>query len=562
MIKKYVISAAFLFAVLLGTSQNHVCFDSDPEVLSRMQEVLMQIATENAEGRAPGTAGDQFTTTFIADHFERMQLEPKGEDGSFLQGFIVFNPVNYDLATMQTKKGSLEVKTDFYPVRYSSEDAITGKTKSVKYGIRAPKLKRDDLKRITSLEGRIAVLNISSPDGIHPHSAFREYTSLQKRIDDLIALGASGIILINPDQNASDPSPEFTRIKTTSVPVVFVTDPKAAKYLKRWSRKNVTINTKMAEQPVATNNVIAYKDNQADLTVVVGAHHDHLGYGNSSSRYRGEPQIHFGADDNASGVAALLEVANYFATDTLIKETNILFIAFGAEEMGLLGSKFWTSSPTIMVEKINYMLNMDMIGRMDEKRTLIINGTGTSDLWSKVLETKHCYEYNGIQNISGVGPSDHTSFYNLGIPVLHFFTGTHEDYHKPSDAVEKINFEGIELVANMVKSMIIEFDKQPKMSFAKTETAESGKAPSFSVTLGVVPDYVFSGKGMRLDGVSKGKPAEKAGLQRGDIIQQIGDMQIHDVHSYMQALSALRKGQAVEIALERDGKKRTVKVNL
>jgi aminopeptidase YwaD len=557
--KNWIIPIVLLFSSTL-TAQ--ICFPYAHENVDRIMEHVEFLTSEITEGRAPGTQGDRFTREYIEQAFIMAGLEPLN-DGGFGQDFIVYNPVIFPNSSMETKKFQPQVNEGFYPVRFSANGPVAGKTKYVKYAISAQEKKVQNLKRIKSLEGKIAVMNVSSPDGIHPHSAFLPYSNLQQRIDTLVNLGAIGIILINPDGNASDPSPEFRRIaENAKVPVVFVNDPAVAKYFKR-SRKNVRVNVKMEEQPVYTANMVGFKNHHAANTIIIGAHHDHLGWGNSSSRYRGEPAIHPGADDNASGVAALLALADYFGQhDTIMRNNNIMFIAFGGEEMGLLGSKHWVKNPNIEIEMINYMINMDMIGRMDPEFQVVINGVGTSDTWNKFLEGKFCYQITPTLKPSGVGPSDHTSFYNVGVPVLHFYTGAHEDYHKPTDTQEKLNLEGIELIKRYIMSLVIATDDLPKLSFQQTDSEDEGhrRSPSFSVTMGVIPDYTGNNRGMRLDGVTSGKPADKAGLKTGDVLIRIGEFPITDVQSYMQALATFRKGQKVPATYLRNGKERTTEI--
>lgn len=301
---------------------------------------------------------------------------------------------------------------------------------------------------------------------------------------------------------------------------------------------------------VTGHNVIAYLNNHAEQTVVIGAHYDHLGYGDDGSLYRGdEKAIHNGADDNASGVAMLLDLAGRLKTANT--GNNYLFIAFSGEEMGLLGSNYFAKNPTLSKENLNYMVNMDMVGRLKADSTLAVYGTGTSPMLKQVLEA-HNDKFKLIENESGVGPSDHTSFYLQDIPVLHFFTGQHEDYHKPSDDFDKINYEGMDTISNYIFEVITDLDDNGKLAFRKTKN-ESDSAPRFKVTLGVVPDYLFDGKGMRIDGVSEDKPAQKAGLLKGDVVVKLGDSTITDMMSYMRALSAFEKGNKTKVIVNRNG---------
>lgn len=305
------------------------------------------------------------------------------------------------------------------------------------------------------------------------------------------------------------------------------------------------------DSTITGTNVIGFIDNKATKTVIIGAHYDHLGMGGEGSLYREGEAIHNGADDNASGVAILLKLA-----DTLQKvntNNNYLFMAFSGEEMGLLGSNFFAKNPTIDLSTANYMLNMDMVGRLREDKTLSISGTGTAPIWSQVLNASNT-DFKLVLNESGVGPSDHTSFYLQDIPVLHFFTGQHEDYHKPSDDANKLNYEGMQLITDYIFNVISDLDKSDKLAFRKTKN-ESEEVPRFKVALGVVPDYLFDGKGMRIDGISEDRPAQKAGLQKGDIVIQLGDSTIVDMMSYMRALSTFEEGNTTKVVVDRNGTK-------
>ena len=199
------------------------------------------------------------------------------------------------------------------------------------------------------------------------------------------------------------------------------------------------------------------------------------------------------------------------------------------------------------------MVNMDMVGRLRPDNTLSISGTGTAPVWNQVLNTAN-KDFKLVLQESGVGPSDHTSFYLQDIPVLHFFTGQHEDYHKPSDDTEKLNYDGMKKITDFIFTVISDLDKSEKLAFRKTKN-ESEEVPRFKVALGVVPDYLFDGKGMRIDGVSEDKPAQKAGLQKGDIVVQLGDSIVVDMMSYMRALSSFEEGNATKVIVDRNGKK-------
>jgi|AntRauMFilla1563_2_1112583.scaffolds.fasta_scaffold00634_6 hypothetical protein len=308
---------------------------------------------------------------------------------------------------------------------------------------------------------------------------------------------------------------------------------------------------------VTGRNVIGFINNQSDKTIVIGAHFDHLGMGGQGSLHRGDSAIHNGADDNASGTAALVALAKIFKHEK--HNANFLFIAFSGEENGLWGSNYFVKNPTIELESMNYMINMDMVGRMNEEKTLAINGIGTSPSFVAALEVANMDSLKLVTSESGVGPSDHTSFYLQDMPVLHFFTGQHEDYHRPTDDSDLINYEGLLLVVKYIDRLVDQLDQEPKLAFTKTKDS-SGDSPRFTVSLGVVPDYLFDGKGMRIDGVSEDRPAQAAGLMKGDVILQMGDSTIVDMMSYMRALSAFAKGDSTMITYERAGAKTEAKV--
>jgi Zn-dependent M28 family amino/carboxypeptidase len=303
---------------------------------------------------------------------------------------------------------------------------------------------------------------------------------------------------------------------------------------------------------ITGTNVLGYVDNQAETTVVIGAHYDHLGMGGEGSLYREGEAVHNGADDNASGVAILLHLAQRLAQPEAPKDNNYLFIAFSGEEMGLLGSNYFIKNPTIDTKKVSYMINMDMVGRLNEENTLAVHGVGTSPVFKQALFANNDQDLTIAEHESGIGPSDHTSFYLADIPVLHFFTGQHEDYHKPGDDAEKLNYAGMEKIAAYIFNIINDLNDNGQLAFRKTKN-ESEDVPRFEVALGVVPDYLYTGPGMRIDGVSEDKPAQRAGLQKGDIVQQLGSLQVTDMMSYMKALASFEEGQSTEVTVDRNG---------
>ena len=304
---------------------------------------------------------------------------------------------------------------------------------------------------------------------------------------------------------------------------------------------------------LSTSNVLGYLDRGAPATVVVGAHYDHLGFGGpaSGSLHTGEPAPHNGADDNASGVAVLLDLAARLARDTALDDYNFLFAAFSAEEVGLVGSKYLVEHLPDSTGRVAAMLNFDMVGRLGGDGVLAVNGTGTSPSWAPLLDSAAAGRAELRPYASGLGPSDHASFYLADVPVLHFFTGQHAQYHKPGDDVVLVDFAGMATVSDLVFDLIAALPPPDRLAFAKTKDEAQREVSAFKVTMGVMPDYVFGGEGMRIDGVLDDRPAQRAGLERGDVLVEIGGAPVGDIYDYMDALGELEPGQSVNVVIVR-----------
>ncbi len=310
------------------------------------------------------------------------------------------------------------------------------------------------------------------------------------------------------------------------------------------------ITSQTADSVISGNNIIGFLNNGSKNTVVIGAHYDHLGFGSEGSLYKGEKQIHNGADDNASGVTGLIFLAeNLKKTKKL--ENNYIFIAFSGEEKGLLGSNYFVNNPTIGTQEMNYMINMDMIGRLNPERNLVIGGVGTSPLFDQAISQIREPKFQLKKELSGSGPSDHMSFYLAGIPVLSFFTGQHEDYHKPSDDAHLINYSGMKDVASLIYQIILSLDKSNKLPFTKTQDP-TPQTRTFAVSLGIMPDYLFDGKGVKVDGLRDGKPGQKAGILKGDVIIKMGSIEITDMKAYMNSLGTFKSGDKIDVKVIRN----------
>jgi Peptidase family M28/PDZ domain len=327
------------------------------------------------------------------------------------------------------------------------------------------------------------------------------------------------------------------------------------------SNPHDTLEPQITTSSKQARNVVAYLNNNAPNTVVIGAHYDHLGhaeYGNSLYAGNDKP-IHNGADDNASGTAAVIEMARLLKTSAS-KNNNYLFVNFSGEELGLFGSKYFVEHLPKNIAPINYMINMDMVGRLHKDGGVAVNGIGTSPTFAAMFKNIKADSFSVKTSESGIGPSDHTSFYLKNYPVLFFFTGTHSDYHKPTDDIEKINFRGEALVIHYINQLIDSLDSKGKLVFTKTKNDDNKDSPKFKVTLGIMPDYVYEGKGIRVDGVSDNRPAAKAGIETGDVIMQLGKHKTDDMQLYMKALAAHKKGDTIKVKVIRNKKVKRLKL--
>ncbi len=321
----------------------------------------------------------------------------------------------------------------------------------------------------------------------------------------------------------------------------------------------------VARKQTVAKNVVGLLRGEGPLAseaVVVGAHYDHLGFGGHGSLHAGQKVIHNGADDNASGVAALIEIARQLAARPQRLRRSVVFVAFTGEERGLLGSSHYVNHPVIPLEKTVAMLNMDMVGRLREERVILV-GTETAPEFGPILDRVNGpLGLNLIRKPGGFSPSDQTVFYTKKIPVLYFFTGTHEHYHKPTDDFERLNIPGIRRVARLVGDAIVELanaDGRPQyVALEMPERSQRGTRPYF----GSIPDFGREEPGYALSGVTKGGPAEKAGLKGGDIIVQLGESKIANLEDFDSALRKHKAAETVPVVVSRDGQQQTFEITL
>jgi aminopeptidase YwaD len=499
------------------------------------------LASDKLQGRRAGSEGEKLAAAYMVNAFTTMGIKPAGTDG-FLQSFRIDDGKMISPASFFEVNGkSLIPGTDFFPLGYSPDAKRTEALSSVAVSEKG-------------LPWFIDLNEVYEMNRDNPH--FDVDAWIRTTASTAASKGSTTLFLYDLSTREEMVYNGKDKSSRTEIPVVYI---RRAAFNRVFPDKQSTYDYTFRIETTPAyrtgNNVIAYIDNKASTTVVIGAHYDHLGFGEdgNSMLRTGERLIHNGADDNASGTAGLLVLADLIRKEKL-KQHNYLFIAFSAEELGLYGSKYFVENPTIDLGSVNFMINMDMIGRLnDNTRSLTIGGFGTSPVWSKVLT-------NGIRtplsfkiDSSGTGPSDHTSFYRKDIPVLFFFTGIHSDYHKPTDDWEKINYEGQWEILKLIYQVLRHPDTKNKLPFTKTREQAMRSSARFSVSLGIMPDYTYSGNGVKVDGVSEGKPAQAAGIKVGDILVDLNGTSVSSVETYMQALSKFKKGETVSVTIRRGG---------
>jgi hypothetical protein len=560
---------ALLF-IGFGSNQAQTLPKTEADILQSLEHNLSYLADDHLEGRLMGSRGEKLAYEFIIENFQSLNISPKGEQG-YLQSF--------NLNKIACKKGELilnnktgEVKflqinpSKNFPLAMSKPGKIEGKCVWVAYGIEAPELGINDYANIKSVKGKIVVMRLGHPDYLNPHSKLAAAADIETKVNIAIDKGAEGIIIVNTHAEILEPDfKPIVKAPFKAAPIYFFGKQSGLDSVQFVNAK-VSIQIDTVSLKLEGHNVIGFINHKAPQTVVIGAHYDHLGYNElGGSTYRKQqnekPQIHNGADDNASGTAALIELAELLQKSPY-RNHNYLFIAFSGEEQGLLGSRYFVDHPTIPLTQIDYMINMDMVGRLDTlKNSFSLSGTGTSPRWDSILPNIQIADLKVKYDPSGTGASDHTSFYNVGIPVLHFFTGSHSDYHKPSDDWELVNFKGSLQIIKYIYSIVGKLDKQSKLAFTKTKETINTQS-NFKVTLGIMPDYLFEGKGVKVDGTTEGKPAAMAGIKRGDVILKLDQFNINSMDDYMATLGKLEKGLQTKVIILRDGKEMALDVKL
>jgi aminopeptidase YwaD len=529
-----------LSAIILPGGFSQKLKKADKTTLSSLETEIGFLAGDPLEGRLTGSNGEKLASDYISASFAKSGLTPRGDQGGWLQTFQVYDGRQVREAHFVLNGIELELSQDYFPLPFSGNQKVEG----------SPAIALQESGQPWFIDLREQL----ESNQHNPHFDLGEL--LHEKVRESSKRGATAVIFFNTSRiadnlvfDAGDRSP------VEALPVFYVTTRGRRKYLRDESLSlDLKLQADIKDRTRWGHNVVGYLDNHASYTVIIGAHYDHLGYGeDGNSLYRGtEKMIHHGADDNASGTAALMELAKMLSESKRIKN-NYLFVAFSGEELGLLGSHYFADHLPVEQSRISYMMNMDMIGRLnDSTHLLTIGGYGTSPQWGPLLADNPYKNFFSLRfDSSGTGPSDHTSFYLKNIPVLFFFTGIHRDYHRPTDAADKINYLGELEIVKYIYSLAEKMDGRNKPAFAKTSESPAVAYSRFNVTLGIMPDYTFSGSGVRIDGISEGRPAVKAGLQSGDVIIRLGDYPVSSLETYMRALSKFKKGDTTTVKFQR-----------
>jgi DNA-binding transcriptional MerR regulator len=574
---------------------------SDPQITAKdIKAHIFYLASDEMKGRFTGTDEERMAGNYIKVQFQSYGLSPL-ISGSYFQEFPFIEKVELTgsntLSTkIEGKQKSLQVNKEFITAPFSGKRNFSTNLVFAGYGISASKLNYDDYDGI-DVSGKVVVALRYHPEHDSAKSEFDRYASYRQKASAARDKGAVGIIFVNGylPRNDEDQLMELRydgagsikdfsvlQVKRNIIDDIFKKEGFNLAEIQKnidgskkpssieFPKIKVTLSTEVKEVEKVGRNVVAYLEGTDPLLkseyIVVGAHYDHLGIDQlkTSSMYKGnDPQIHNGADDNASGTTGLLELAEKFGAHKNELKRSIIFIAFSGEELGLLGSSYFTNNPPIAMDKIVAMLNMDMVGRLNEEKSLTVIGAGTSSVWKNLLDEKNKYDFKLTLSDGGSGGSDHQAFTNKNIPVLFFFTGTHTDYHKPSDDAEKINLDGQSDVINYVYSIadaIQQSENRP--DFVKVEEPAQRNVPRSRVTVGTVPEFGYNGNGYKVSGVTEGGPAAKGGMIAGDIIIKFGSKTVNNIYDFMYAMGEYSPGDKVDVVVQRDGKEVTLNLEL
>jgi aminopeptidase YwaD len=582
-----------LVAALVVTTFAVVAQQSDREPSpSKLQQHVSYLASDAMDGRRTGTPGANDAARYIAGEFSRagltpangkMERKPRAIIASYLQSFPYVGRVELGKNNVLSMRSgeTFRAGEDWMPLGISANQTLelTGVV-FAGYGITANELNHNDYKEKYS-KTQVAVVRAGTPDGDNPHSRFTTAGQVRFKVAAAQSAGVGALLIISSADNLkNDPLARlrYDNAGLAGIPVAVISKQAAEKLA---NAKELTLATDVVRAEVPAYNVVGVLEGSdpalKNETIIIGAHYDHLGRGGEGSLAPRSGEIHHGADDNASGTAGLIELARIFGAQRPKLKRTLVFIAFGGEEEGLLGSNYYVNHPLVPLDKSIAMINMDMIGRMKDRK-LMIGGVGTATEWREIIRQANSAQslqvaanspapagmpsgaFDLALSDDGYGPSDHSSFYMKRIPVLFFFTGTHVDYHKPSDTFDKINYNDEARILNLVARIVRDVDAADKRLTYTTAKSEPPRTGGFRVYLGTIPNYADSSDGLLLDGIRDDSPAAKAGLKAGDRIVKIGNTAVKNVYDYTQALGEMKAGQEYVIEVVRGPERLTLKI--
>jgi len=568
----------------------------NPDITSdELFQHISYLASDSLKGRLPGTEEDRLAASYIAEEFSKAGLQLMADGG--LQAFDVITDLETG-ATNYLRIGEKDagLSGDFAPFPFTANKESSAGIVFAGYGFEIDKeeVKWNDYAGI-DVTGKWVIVLRGSAEIDSTVSAFHAFSNDRDKAMLASDKGATGILFVSgPNFDPEDKLIDLDRREgKVSIPAIHISRKTADLILSKAgagtedlenklnaTRKpssfgiDMTISAAASVQPTTTTtyNVIAYLEGSdpetADKHIVIGAHYDHLGMGGnrSSSRKPDTTAAHNGADDNASGVAALIEIAEALALGTEPSSNSYLFIAFGAEEMGLLGSKHYVDNPLLPLEDIRVMINLDMVGRLRNQQ-LQVGGVGTARESEEIITELIQHDSLVLSTTrEGFGASDHSSFYGKDVPVLFLTTGAHTDYHTPEDDIEQINLQGMVSVGDytsMIALFIDQMDSSLTFQEAGPKTRPQGRRGG-RITLGIMPDFTDNDDkdGMRVDFVTAGKPAYNGGMKKGDYIMEIEGQPVNGIYDYMYRLKSVNKGQIIVVTVKRDEKELDLLVQL
>lgn len=462
MVKRFLLGLALLAIWVLQLAAQSFDF-SDAAREQRIRNDITILAGDSLQGRESGTAGEYMARHYIASRFEEAGLKPMFLGNSYFQRFTYEDQPSYGRFNYFKLNGKeLRLYHDYYALPFSGSDSLDAEAVFAGYGISMPEEGIDDYASLQDVSGKVLIINTSLPEAFKKNEAVVRMSGKADKVNLAVQKGARAVIFILGENEVLEPNHMLNHYEAvSSVPVIFLRDRKLLQNDGNTVKIRVNI---LREKNRTAYNVAGYIDNGAENWVVIGGHYDHMGWGIGAD---GKPDIFNGADDNATGTAAVIEIARFLSQSGL-KNNNYVLCAFSAEEKGLIGSTFFTNSKTLELERINYMIDLDMVGKLDDKRNLLVFGSGTSSIWKKALTEANQFKLKVKQSKSGVGGSDHMPFYYKDIPDIFIHTGLHKDYHTPADDIDKINYPGIVDVVKYTEKIIEFLNDKGKLPFSKT----------------------------------------------------------------------------------------------